>query len=94
MNLNNITTDWFGRILHIRDQVEAQVGEDRVDGVDDGRGAEASHVNTIKEKTEKLHLSPVASIFLVPALLATLAARWIEATGRTVAMLKPICTGL
>merc|ERR1719402_1175616 len=30
---------WFGGILHIRDQVEAQVGEDRVDGVDDGRGA-------------------------------------------------------
>merc|ERR1719402_1559671 len=33
---------WFGRILHIRDQVEAQVGEDRVDGVDDGRGAVTS----------------------------------------------------
>ena len=35
--INLKTTYWFGRILHIRDQVEAQVGEDRVDGVDDGR---------------------------------------------------------
>merc|ERR1719341_1581102 len=38
---------WFGRIFHIRDQVEAQVGEDRVDGVDDGRGAVASLFNTL-----------------------------------------------
>merc|ERR1719402_2212162 len=38
---------WFGRILHIRDQVEAQVGEDRVDGVDDGRGAVTSSFNIL-----------------------------------------------
>merc|ERR1712010_189154 len=38
---------WFGRILHIRDQVEAQVGEDRVDGVDDGKGAVTSCFNIL-----------------------------------------------
>merc|ERR1719239_64901 len=39
---------WFGRILHSRDQGEAQVGEDRVDGVgDDGRRAVNTSLNTL-----------------------------------------------
>ena len=90
----NFTTYWFGRILHIRDQVEAQVGEDRVDGVDDRRRAEARPCYTFEEISFGFYLSTAPSIFLVPALLAALAARWIEATGTMVAMLKPICTGL
>merc|ERR1719341_381453 len=34
------------------------------------------------------------SMFLAPALLAALAARWMETTGTTVATLRPICTGV
>merc|ERR1719474_458104 len=38
---------WFGCILHITDQLEAQVGEDRVDGVDDRRRAVNSSFNIL-----------------------------------------------
>ena len=82
------------RVLHSRDQVESQVREDRVDGVGDyGRRATHKKFKELKYTLLNTHLTP-PSMFLAPALLAALAALWIEAMGRMVAIPRPICTGL